>query len=401
MRARHLFILLAFALFASPLAAQETTGKIQGRVVDAQGLAVPGATVTATGLQGSKTTVTDAEGRFTIPFLTPGVYSVRAELQGFKAVEQKDVVGPRRPDGRRAPQARGRRRGGNGAGDRRGARRRHLVHDDRRRHQHGRPEVDSGRPHVQRHAVSVAPGVSSSGTLGAANPSMSGGSGPREPVRRRRRERHQHRLRRPRLVLDHVRLARQRDAVRLHQGSPGQDRRLRGRVRPGDRRRRQRHHQERRQPVPRIGVRLQRGRSGLESGWTQYQATNGTVQHVVHEDRRRGRRGRRPGRQGPRVLLRRDRPGAGRRGPSPRRRDFPLASLGERRPRDRQTTSYAAKATVQLNSANRIDASFFGDPSHGDNGPQRTSSLLRDRPRRASARSTTAATTRPSATTAS
>ena len=85
MQGRHLFILLAFALFASPLAAQETTGKIQGRVVDAQGLAVPGATVTATGVQGSKNTVTDGDGRYTIPFLTPGVYSVRAELSGFKA----------------------------------------------------------------------------------------------------------------------------------------------------------------------------------------------------------------------------------------------------------------------------------------------------------------------------
>ena len=53
MRARHLFILLVFALFASPLAAQETTGKIDGRVTDAQGLAVPGATVTVTGPQGS------------------------------------------------------------------------------------------------------------------------------------------------------------------------------------------------------------------------------------------------------------------------------------------------------------------------------------------------------------
>ena len=84
MRVRHLFILLALALFASPLAAQETTGKIQGRVVDAQGLAVPGVTVTATGPQGSKTTVTDTEGRFTIPFLTPGVYVVRAELQGSR-----------------------------------------------------------------------------------------------------------------------------------------------------------------------------------------------------------------------------------------------------------------------------------------------------------------------------
>ena len=92
MRARHLFILLALALLASPLAAQETTGKIEGRVVDAQGLAVPGVTVVATGPQGSKSTTTDADGRYTIPFLTPGIFSVRAELQGFKASEQKDVT---------------------------------------------------------------------------------------------------------------------------------------------------------------------------------------------------------------------------------------------------------------------------------------------------------------------
>jgi hypothetical protein len=31
---------------------------------------------------------------------------------------------------------------------------------------------------------------------------------------------------------------------------------------------------------------------------------------------------------------------------------------------------------VQLGSANRINASFFGDPSHGNTGPQRISSLV-------------------------
>jgi len=79
-------------LSAIPALAQETTGSIRGRVVDAQGLAVPGVTVTATGVQGVKTTVTDADGRFSLPFLTPGVYRVRGELQGFKAVEQGNVT---------------------------------------------------------------------------------------------------------------------------------------------------------------------------------------------------------------------------------------------------------------------------------------------------------------------
>jgi len=54
---------------------------------------------------------------------------------------------------------------------------------------------------------------------------------------------------------------------------------------------------------------------------------------------------------------------------------FTLASLGTV-DRERRTLSYAAKVTYQLTSGNRIDASFFGDPSKGINGPQRTSALL-------------------------
>ena len=72
--------------------AQETTGAIAGRVSDPQGLAVPGATVTVTGDRGAQTFTADAEGRFNAPFLTPGTYTVRTELQGFKATEQKNVV---------------------------------------------------------------------------------------------------------------------------------------------------------------------------------------------------------------------------------------------------------------------------------------------------------------------
>src|SRR6476469_5389255 len=85
-------LLAIFLLTALTASAQETTGTIRGKILDSQGLAVPGATVTATGPQGAKNTVTDAEGRFSIPFLTPGVFTVRGELQGFKAVEQKNVT---------------------------------------------------------------------------------------------------------------------------------------------------------------------------------------------------------------------------------------------------------------------------------------------------------------------
>jgi hypothetical protein len=92
MYARISAFLVAFALAVTGLAsAQETTGSLAGQVNDPQGLAVPGATVTVTGPQGARTFVTDAEGRWVAPFLTPGQYTVRIELQGFKASEQQNI----------------------------------------------------------------------------------------------------------------------------------------------------------------------------------------------------------------------------------------------------------------------------------------------------------------------
>jgi len=54
---------------------------------------------------------------------------------------------------------------------------------------------------------------------------------------------------------------------------------------------------------------------------------------------------------------------------------FSLNALGDIDQR-RRTLSYLAKGTIELGSGNRVDASFFGDPSHGANGPQRMSALL-------------------------
>jgi hypothetical protein len=83
-----LAIVLAWTGSAS---AQETTGTITGRVLDAQGLAVPGVSVTVTGPQGARTLTTDADGRYNAPLLVPGVYTVRAELTGFRAAEARNV----------------------------------------------------------------------------------------------------------------------------------------------------------------------------------------------------------------------------------------------------------------------------------------------------------------------
>src|SRR3982750_1953597 len=84
-------ITAALCLTTAVAAQEVTTGSIGGAVTDPQGLPLPGVTVTVTSPQGPRTLVTDSEGRFFAPFLTPGTYVVRAELSGFKPVEQRNV----------------------------------------------------------------------------------------------------------------------------------------------------------------------------------------------------------------------------------------------------------------------------------------------------------------------
>src|SRR6185295_12200240 len=67
------------------------SGSITGTVVDTQGAPVPGATVRISSDQGPKTFITDANGHFFAPYLTPGRYSVKVELSGFSPIEQKDI----------------------------------------------------------------------------------------------------------------------------------------------------------------------------------------------------------------------------------------------------------------------------------------------------------------------
>jgi hypothetical protein len=84
-------LLLVVASFGLASAQETTSGSITGQVVDAQGAPVPGATVTITSTQGPKTFVTDSNGHFFAPYLTPGRHSVKVELTGFSPVEQKNI----------------------------------------------------------------------------------------------------------------------------------------------------------------------------------------------------------------------------------------------------------------------------------------------------------------------
>jgi hypothetical protein len=84
-------VALVLATFGLANAQETTSGSITGEVVDSQGAPVPGATVTLTSNQGPKTFVTDSNGRFFAPYLTPGKYALRVELSGFSPVEQKNI----------------------------------------------------------------------------------------------------------------------------------------------------------------------------------------------------------------------------------------------------------------------------------------------------------------------
>ncbi|MGE5815599.1 MAG: TonB-dependent receptor, partial [Acidobacteriota bacterium] len=359
--------------FVIPAIAQETTGTISGVIVDTQGLPVPGVTVTVAGPQGSKTTVTEANGRFTMPFLVPGTYAVRAEVSGFKPVEQRDVI----------------------------LRLGQTVQLDLRMDVGGLTEtveVSGVSPMIDRTTTTtgtsieselltrlpvgrrfsetlyIAPGVSTGGTVGEANPSISGASGLENQY-----------------VVDGVNITNQGYGAlgsysiifgSLGNGTPF-DFMQEVQVKTGG------YEAEFGQAtggvvnvITKSGTNELRGTAfgylrpdSLESDFTQIDSPNGTVNTRAAQLSDAGVEA-----GGPLVRNRLFVFGAI--DPQWERRTFiapegfPLRSLGEVN-RDRQIVSYAAKGTWQASAADRISASFFGDPAHGDLGPQRTTALLR------------------------
>ena len=373
MHARICAFLVALAVaMAGVASAQETTGTVSGRIIDSQGLAVPGATVTVTGPQGARTAVTDAEGRYTAPLLVPGVYTVRAELQGFRVAETSNVtvslgstatvnvtmqVGALTETVQVTATAATIDTKSTTTGS-------ILDADTLSRIPVGRRITDT---------LYVAPGVSSSGSAGRANPSMAGGSGLDNLY-----------------VIDGVNVSNTGygaiGSYSIVFGSLGTatpfDFVKEVQVKTGG------YEAEFGQSmggvvniVTKSGTNQFRGSGfgytrpgGTESTWKTVQTPNGTVNTVGTQTSDVGFQGGFPivrdrlfffGAINPAWETRTFNAPAG----------FPLESLGDV-DRDRQLLSYSAKGTYQLGSGHRVDASFFGDPSHGDLGPQRTSSLL-------------------------
>src|SRR5687767_9153227 len=88
MRVRSLVLVIATLLFTSAiaphLAAQETTGTIEGVVKDSGGAILPGVSVEATGPSGAVNAVTNERGEYRFPRLPSGRYTVKATLASFR-----------------------------------------------------------------------------------------------------------------------------------------------------------------------------------------------------------------------------------------------------------------------------------------------------------------------------
>src|SRR5450759_3620615 len=89
------FMVLALAVLGltANVAYSQTTGDIEGTISDSNGAPLPGASVEikSSALQGTRTAVTDAAGRFRFPVLPSGLYTVTAGLSGFGKVERTNV----------------------------------------------------------------------------------------------------------------------------------------------------------------------------------------------------------------------------------------------------------------------------------------------------------------------
>ncbi|MPY87122.1 MAG: TonB-dependent receptor plug domain-containing protein [Luteitalea sp.] len=372
-----LSLLLMLAL-ASPVGAQETTGTISGIVLDWQGLGIPGARVTVAGDRGAKEARSGADGRFRVPLLVPGTYRVQVRLLGLRTLERENVtvglgetislslkmevgglvetieVGGAPP-------------GIDSSTTTVGA----NLSDELLR------QVPVGRRLSD--ATYIAPGVSSGGGTGMANPSIAGGSGLENQY-----------------VVDGVNI------TNAGYGALGSYSILHGSLGNG---------------VPFDFVReIQVKTGGYEAEYGQ--ATGGVV-NVITKSGSNEVRGsafayfRPSGLEAEHtpieseVLAREESvnttatrvndAGVELGGPILRNRAFffgaidpqwetdtllapdaaPLSELDEVE-RDRRLVAYAAKGTVQIATGHRADVSFFGDPATGGMGPQRRIALLRD-----------------------
>jgi hypothetical protein len=82
-----------FVISTSARLSAQTSGSISGHVADATGAVIPGATVTLTntGTNASRSTVTTGAGDYTFPDVPPAVYKVQVTRTGFKVATSQNL----------------------------------------------------------------------------------------------------------------------------------------------------------------------------------------------------------------------------------------------------------------------------------------------------------------------
>ena len=91
---KGLFLVLLTVLFSLPLfVVHAAGGSIAGKVTDPKGAAIPAASVTVTNKTTNQdfSTMTDAQGRYKVEGLVPGVYDIVIAAKGFKETRQADI----------------------------------------------------------------------------------------------------------------------------------------------------------------------------------------------------------------------------------------------------------------------------------------------------------------------
>src|SRR5215204_2560009 len=91
---KRLSLLLVLAVLSIPfLIAYAAGGRIEGKITDPKGAAIPNAAVTVTNQVTKQefTAVTDAQGRYKVEGLPAGVYSVKVSVKGFNEGSREDV----------------------------------------------------------------------------------------------------------------------------------------------------------------------------------------------------------------------------------------------------------------------------------------------------------------------
>jgi hypothetical protein len=87
-------LITSIAVLLPYAAAQETRGQILGRITDATGAVVSGATVTCKNVATNVgiTAISNTTGDYALPFLIPGSYSVTIDMRGFRGYKRDNVV---------------------------------------------------------------------------------------------------------------------------------------------------------------------------------------------------------------------------------------------------------------------------------------------------------------------